>query len=115
MPKIHIEPLPPRCGPGEVLHFVAERGQLAGKSVGKIVFVGRGATVEVPDGKAAAIVAALDGATFREKPVRARFASRGDDAGPGHFTTLARLLDMEAAAEEAEAKRRASLGRDAGD
>ena len=36
MAVIHIEPLPPRCGPGVILKFVAERGKLDGKQVGKI-------------------------------------------------------------------------------
>ncbi len=78
MAVIHIDPVPFRCSPGEVLTFVAGRGKLDGKQVGKIAFVGRGATVEVPDAKAAAIVAALDGATFRDKPVRVRFAGKAD-------------------------------------
>jgi ATP-dependent RNA/DNA helicase IGHMBP2 len=115
MATIHLEPLPPKCGAGEVLKFIAERGKLDGKAIGKIVFVGRGATVEVPDGNAAAILTAIDGATFREKPIRARFAGAPGNLGSGHFSTLSKLLDLEAAAEESEARRRASLGRDAGD
>ena len=77
MAVIHIDPLPPRVSPGEVLRFIAERGKIDGKKVGKIAFIGRGATVEVPDEKAAALVAALDGATFRDKPIRARLRREG--------------------------------------
>src|SRR5262245_55173455 len=107
MAVIHIDPVPFRCPPGEVLKFVAERGQLDGKQVGKIAFVGRGATVEVPDAKAAALVAALDGATFRDRPVRVRFAGKGDFTNADHFGHLSRLLDLEARAEQEEARRRA--------
>ncbi len=104
---IHIDPIPPRCQPGEVLRFIAERGKLDGKHVGKIAFVGRGATVEVPDGKAAALVTALDGATFRDSPIRARFAGKADFTDADHFANLSRLLDLEAQAEQEEARRRA--------
>src|SRR5580692_1074590 len=107
MAAIHIDPVPPRCQPGEVLKFVAERGKLDGKHIGKIAFVGRGATVEVPDGKAAALVAALDGATFRDKRVRVRFAGKNDFTDAGHFANLSRLLDLEGRAEQEEARKRA--------
>src|SRR5690349_8294708 len=107
MAVIHIDPLPPRTSPGEVLRFVAERGRLDGKQVGKIAFIGRGATVEVPDAKAAVIVVALDGATFRDKPIRARFAGKADFTNADHFANLSRLLDLEARAEQEEARRRA--------
>ena len=49
MAVIHIEPVPPRCSPGVVLAFVCTGANLASKYVGKIAFVGRGASVEVPD------------------------------------------------------------------
>jgi ATP-dependent RNA/DNA helicase IGHMBP2 len=90
-----------------VLRFIAERGRLDGKRIGKIAFIGRGATVEVPDEKAAALVAALDGATFRDKPIRARFAGKADFTNADHFANLSRLLDLEARAEQEEARRRA--------
>ncbi|MBN9122345.1 MAG: AAA family ATPase [Planctomycetes bacterium] len=107
MALIHIDPVPPRCTPGAVLAFVCNRTKLDGKLVGKIAFVGRGATVEVPDARATSIVAALDGATFNEKPVRARFAGKGDFTDADHFGNLSNLLDLEAKAEQEEARRRA--------
>lgn len=107
MALIHIEPLPPRCAPGAVLAFVCNATKLAGKQIGKIALVGRGATVEVPDAKAAAVVSALDGATFGTKPVRARFAGKGDFTDADHFGRLSALLDLEAKAEQEEARRRA--------
>ncbi len=115
MAVIHIEPMPPRGSPGAVLAFVCDRTKLDGKHVGKIAFVGRGVTVEVPDAKAAAVVNALDGATFQDKPVRVRFAGKADFTDADHFGHLAKLLDLEASAEQAEARKRAALGTDAGD
>lgn len=115
MAVIHIEPVPPRCSPGVVLSFVCTGANLASKYVGKIAFVGRGATVEVPDAKAAAIVAALDGSRMGERPVRVRFAGQADYTDADHFANLSKLLDLEAAAEEAEARRRAEAGHDRGD
>src|SRR5262245_54822701 len=107
MAVIHIDPVPFRCPPGALLKFVAERGKLDGKHVGKIAFVGRGATVEVPDAKAAALVAALDGSQFLERPVRVRFAGKADFTDADHFANLSRLLDLEARAEQEDARRRA--------
>jgi ATP-dependent RNA/DNA helicase IGHMBP2 len=107
MALIHIDPVPPRCTPGAILAFVCNVTKLDGKQIGKIAFVGRGATVEIPDTKAAAAVAALDGATFNEKPVRARFAGKGDFTDADHFGNLSNLLDLEAKAEQEDARRRA--------
>jgi DNA polymerase III delta prime subunit len=107
MALIHIDPVPPRCTAGAILAFVCDRTKLDGKSVGKIALVGRGATVEVPDAKAAALVASIDGATFNDKPVRARFAGKGDFTDADHFGKLSALLDLEAKAEQEEARRRA--------
>jgi hypothetical protein len=115
MAAIHIEPVPPRCSPGVVLSFVCTGANVASKHVGKIAFVGRGATVEVPDAKAAAIVAALDGSPMLDRPVRVRFAGKADYTDADHFASLSKLLDLEAAAEEAEARRRAEAGHDRGD
>src|SRR5262245_52194907 len=115
MAVIHIEPVPPRCSPGVVLAFVCTRANLDRKHVGKIAFVGRGATVEVPDAKAAAIVAALDGSQMLERPVRVRFAGKADYTEADHFANLSKLLDLEAVAEEEEAFRRAQAGHDRGD
>ena len=107
MALIHIDPVPRRCSPGVVLAFVCNATKLDSKHIGKIAFVGRGATVEVPDAKAAAIVTTLDGATFQDKPVRVRFAGKGDFSNADHFGNLSNLLDIEAKAEQEEARRRA--------
>jgi ATP-dependent RNA/DNA helicase IGHMBP2 len=107
MAVIHIEPVPSRCSPGVVLAFVCNGTKLDRKHIGKIAFVGRGASVEVPDAKAAAIVAALDGLQLQERPVRVRFAGKADFTNADHFANLSRLLDLEAKAEQEEARRRA--------
>lgn len=107
MALIHIDPVPPRCPPGVVLSFVCTTGKIDAKHVGKIAFVGRGATVEVPDAKAAALVSALDGATVQDRPVRARFAGKADFTDANHLANLSHLLDLEAKAEQEEARRRA--------
>lgn len=107
MALIHIEPLPRQCSPGVVLAFVCNGTGLDRKHVGKIAFVGRGATVEITDAKAAAAVAALDGARVQDRPVRVRFAGKADFTEADHFARLSKLLELEAAAEQEEARRRA--------
>jgi hypothetical protein len=115
MTAIHIEPVPPRCSPGVVLAFICDRAAVDRRAVGKIAFIGRGATVEVAEEKAAAIVRALDGATLQEWPVRVRFAGKADFTEADRFAKLSKLLDLEAEAEEREARERAKAGRDRGD
>ena len=113
--SVHIEPVLPRCGPGVLLAFVCDRTGLEARHVGKIAFLGRGARVEVDAAKAAAAVKALDGAELNGRPVRVRFAGKADFTKPDHFSRLSHLLDLEAAAEEAEARQRAKDGTDRGD
>ncbi len=115
MTAIHLDPLPPRCLPGAVLAFVCNGTGLDRKHVGKIAFIGRGATVEIEDRHAAKAVTALDGLQFQERPVRVRFAGKADFTNADHFGKLSKLLDLEATAEEAEARRRAADGTDRGD
>lgn len=105
MAKIHLDPIPFKTHVGAVLAFVCTTGKLDRKHVGRITVLGRGATVEVPDEKAAALVTALDGATFQERPVRVRVADAAELEG--HFAHLSALLDLEAEAEE-EAARKAA-------
>src|SRR5436305_2852264 len=101
MATLHLDPLPRNATAGEVLRFVCDAAAIDGKLVGKITFQPRGATVELPDSHAAKAVAALDGAAFRERRVRARLATppRSDTPHADHFAKLARLLDLEAEEE----------------
>jgi len=105
MARIQIEPIPFKTPVGAVLAFVCTAGKLDRKHVGRITLIGRGATVEVPEEKAATLVTALDGATFQDRPVRVRAADAGEL--DGHFAHLSGLLDLEAEAEE-EAARKAA-------
>jgi hypothetical protein len=108
MALVHLEPLPPRATRADVLRFVCEQGGLDGRAVGRIEVQGSAAVVEVPDGRAAALVRALDGAVFRERRVRA-WAEGPAAGGEDHFGRLARLLELES---EAEARQvRESAGR----
>jgi superfamily I DNA and/or RNA helicase len=100
MSLIHLEPLPPRAGRGDVLRFVCERGGIDGRLVGRIDLQGRTATVEVPDSWEARLVKALDGAALNDRKLRAW--SGGAPAGGAredHFLRLARLLELESQAE----------------
>jgi ATP-dependent RNA/DNA helicase IGHMBP2 len=111
MATLSIDRLPRNATPGEVLRFACKYGKIEGKAVGRIAFLGSSAVVTVPDAHASRLVAALDGATFRDFPVRVRLTSavpRGDRAEL--FDRLARLLSLEADAERKEMKRRAALG-----
>ena len=111
MATLHIDRLPRNTTPGEVVRFACKYGKVEGKSFGRVAFLGSSAVLTVPDNQAAKLVAALDGATFRDYPVRVRLTGalpRGD--GSGHFEHLATLLRLEADAERKEMKRRAALG-----
>ncbi len=110
MVELHIEPLPRNATAGEVLRFVAEVGKVEGKRIGKITRLGNAARVEVPEGQANKLVQALDGATFRERRVRVRFAAAPKGEGSEHFAHLARLLKLEAEAEREQLKARAASG-----
>ncbi|WP_020475618.1 AAA domain-containing protein [Zavarzinella formosa] len=104
MARIQIEPIPMKCSPGAVLSFVCTGGKIDSKHIGKITLLGRAATIEVPDDKAAAIVKALDGATFLERPVRVQIAGKTSFGDLEHFANLSRLLDLETVAEQEAAR-----------
>ncbi|HEY2785146.1 MAG TPA: AAA domain-containing protein [Fimbriiglobus sp.] len=110
MARIHIEPLPPRCSVGVILSLVCSVGKLDRRHIGKITLLGSGATVEVPDDKSAALVSALDGSVMADRPVRVRLTGPADFTGAEHFGLLFRLLDLEAKAEQDEARRAARSG-----
>jgi len=109
MAHIQLDPLPRNATPGEILRFVATLGKLDGKRIGKIALLGNGARVEIPDASVNTVLKALDGATFRERNVRARLSGR-PLGGPSHFTHLAKLLDCEAEAERQRVRELAKRG-----
>ena len=104
MARIQIEPIPFKCSPGVLLSFVCTGGGIDSKHIGKIELLGRSATVEVPDGKASSLVKALDGTAIQERPVRVRIAGKTDFGDAEHFARLAKLLDLEAVAEQEAAR-----------
>ncbi|QEL13552.1 AAA domain-containing protein [Limnoglobus roseus] len=107
MARIQIQPVPRKCSPGAVLAFVCNGGKLDRKQVGAITLAGPSAVVEVPDGRADAVIKALDGTKFSERPVRVMMAGKADFTGADHFARLSKLLDLEAVAEQ-DAIRRAA-------
>ena len=76
MATLNIDRLPRNATPGEVLRFVTTHGKIDGKRIGTIAFLGNTAIVDVPDNAASKLVTALDGATFRDYPIRVRLTSK---------------------------------------
>jgi ATP-dependent RNA/DNA helicase IGHMBP2 len=108
MSLLHLEPLPPRTTKGELLTFLADTGGIERRRVGRIDLRGTTAVVEVPDEWLARLVKALDGASWKDRRVRAWAAGPETNAGDeDHFQRLARLLELEAE-EEAEQARQQS-------
>lgn len=101
MPLLHLEPLPPRTTKGEILILLCTTGGLRREQVGRIDLLGPAAAIEVPAGLEVRAVKALDGASLRERRLRAWSSS--DAATPidptDHFQRLARLLNLESEAE----------------
>ena len=94
MATLHIDRLPRNTTPGEVVRFACKYGKVEGKSLGRVAFLGSSAVLTVADGSAAKLVAALDGATFRDYPVRVRLTSsvpRGDS----WTTATCRIIRLE--------------------
>ncbi len=107
MPLLHLEPLPPRTTKGELLRLVCEAGGLRGAHVGRIDLQGALAVIEVPAGSEQRLVKALDGATLRERRLRAWIAGAAPADATDHFGRLARLLALESATEAQQIRARA--------
>ena len=106
MATLHFDRLPRTTTPGEVARFVRRAGKLTNQRLGAVTLFGQEARVEVADELAAKLLPLLDGATFRDYPVRVRLgrpmARRGEPAS-AHFARLAELLALEAIAERERA------------
>jgi superfamily I DNA and/or RNA helicase len=98
MALLHLEPLSSRTRKGDLLRFLCEQGGLDRGAVGRIDIHGRSATVEVPDGRVAGLLQALDGASLHDRRLRA-WCSGGAASPDDHFTRLAELLELESQAE----------------
>lgn len=101
MPILHLEPLPPRTTKGEILNLLCTTGDLRREQVGRIDLQGSRVAIEVPDGFDARLVKALDGATLKDRRLRAWMS--GGVVAPtdanDHFQRMARLLQLESDAE----------------
>src|SRR5438132_1627550 len=98
MALIHLEPLSSRTTKGDLLRFLCEVGGLSRGQVGRIDIQGRTATIEVPDGRIARLVQALDGASLNDRPLRA-WAGGAPPSPDDHFGRLTDLLELESQAE----------------
>jgi len=105
MALLYLEPLPARLTKGELLAFLCAAGSIDGKKIGRIEIRGTTAVVEIPDGCEATMVKALDGASLQQRRLRA-WSAGGAAIEGDHFQRLARLLDLEAQAEEKQARAR---------
>lgn len=95
MAWLHLEPVPPRAGPGEVVKLLCTSGGLDRQKIGRIELRGRRATVDVPESWQARLVKQLDGAEWGNGRVRVWGTSEAAPAPGDHFARLARLLEME--------------------
>ena len=109
MPVIHLEPVPRRVTKSDVLSLLHTIGGLDRQRVGRIELHGGRATVEVPEGWQFRLARQLDGQRLGDRPVRvwAERSGSGRAAGEDHFERLARLLQLESAAEAQQAVERA--------
>ncbi|HEV3116161.1 MAG TPA: AAA domain-containing protein [Gemmataceae bacterium] len=105
MALLYLEPLPARLTKGELLAFLCATGSIDGKKIGRIELRGATAVVEIPDGCEAKMVKALDGASLKHRRLRA-WSGGGPVIESDHFQRLARLLDLEAQAEEEQGRAR---------
>jgi len=99
MSLLHLEPLPPRTTKGEILNLLCTTGGLRREQVGRIDLQGSSVAVEVPDGLDARLVKALDGASLKDRRLRAWMAGVAPTDANDHFQRMARLLQLESDAE----------------
>jgi len=106
MALISLESLPPRTTKGELLEFLCVTSGISREQVGRIDLRGTIATIEVPPGWVVRLVKALEGATLKERHVRARALADADVTATKeqHFSRLARLLEVESQAEARQAR-----------
>jgi hypothetical protein len=93
--------LPPRTTKRQLLDLLSTTGGLRREDVGRIDLRGTLAAIEVPPAWEARLVKNLDGAELKGQRLRAWSAdSAVSPSAPGdHFQRLARLLELESAAE----------------
>lgn len=105
MALLHLDSLPPRTTKGTLVRLLTQVGQVDQSRIGRIEVRGRAASIEVPDRWANRLSKALDGTSVGHQLIRAWHELPDDGSGDDHFSRLARLLEVEAEAEDAEAQR----------
>jgi ATP-dependent RNA/DNA helicase IGHMBP2 len=103
---LHLEPLPPRTTRRDVIDFLTSAAGIPARQIGRIDLRGQTATVDLPEQWAARLVKALDGAAWKDRKIRAWTTSAQRPTGEDHFQRLARLLELESAAEAQEMRER---------
>jgi ATP-dependent RNA/DNA helicase IGHMBP2 len=103
---LHLEPLPPRTSRRDLIDFLTSATGINARQIGRIDLRGQAATVELPEHWAARIVKALDGMSWKGRKIRAWTTSPLQSTGQDHFQRLARLLELESAAEAQELRER---------
>jgi superfamily I DNA and/or RNA helicase len=104
MDLLHLDCLPARTTKGDVLRLLTTTGGLRRDQVGRIELRAAEAVIEVPEDCQTRLVKALDGATLKERRLRAWVAAADSSGGSDdHFQRLARLLTIEAEAEALQA------------
>lgn len=99
MALLHLESLPPRITKGDLLHFLNTTGGMSRVQVGRIDLRGTMATIEVPPAWTTRLVKALDGASLKDRRIRARSVEVDAPTEDDHFQRLSRLLELESDAE----------------
>lgn len=103
--QLRIEGLPPKTTRGTIVRLLTQVGRLDRKLIGKIELSGRGALVEVPAAAGPKLAAALDGTQLDQRYLSVTWTDTGEapaaSGGEDHFQRLARLMKLEAEAEDA--------------
>ena len=105
MALIELDRLPRGLSPGEISRFVRASTQGVEFALGAVTLSGASARFEVADKVASAVAARLDGASLRDRPVRARLLTVGaihaESEYQRHLARLSSLVDLEGEAEAA--------------
>ena len=101
---LRIESLPNRATKGALLRWILDTEEVKKQQVGTIEVGAGQAYVEIPESAGPRLAKHLDGKQFNGRTTQVWFESReADNDRSGHFAKLARWLDMERAAETAQA------------
>jgi ATP-dependent RNA/DNA helicase IGHMBP2 len=108
---LHLDSLPPRTTKGEILSLLSTVGGLRREKAGRIDLQANSAIIEVPDELDHQLVKALDGASFKDRRLRAWVTAGKPPADAiDHFQRLARFLDLESKSEAERSHEQAAEG-----